>query len=31
MLGEVTAAYPNVTIDTFEGLVVDYCRSTTSR
>jgi pantetheine-phosphate adenylyltransferase len=26
MLLEVTAAYPNVTIDTFEGLVVDYCR-----
>jgi pantetheine-phosphate adenylyltransferase len=27
MLGEVTAPYPNVTIDTFEGLVVDYCRA----
>ena len=27
MLAEVTAEYPNVTIDTFEGLVVDYCRS----
>jgi pantetheine-phosphate adenylyltransferase len=27
MLAEVTAAYPNVTIDTFEGLVVDYCRT----
>ena len=27
MLAEVTAAYPNVTIDTFEGLVVDYCRA----
>jgi pantetheine-phosphate adenylyltransferase len=26
MLTEVTADYPNVTIDTFEGLVVDYCR-----
>jgi pantetheine-phosphate adenylyltransferase len=26
MLLEVTADYPNVTIDTFEGLVVDYCR-----
>jgi pantetheine-phosphate adenylyltransferase len=26
MLLEVTSAYPNVTIDTFEGLVVDYCR-----
>ncbi|MDT4911089.1 MAG: pantetheine-phosphate adenylyltransferase [Pseudonocardiales bacterium] len=26
MLLEVTAAYPNVAIDTFEGLVVDYCR-----
>jgi pantetheine-phosphate adenylyltransferase len=26
MLSEVTAEYPNVTIDTFEGLVVDYCR-----
>jgi pantetheine-phosphate adenylyltransferase len=26
MLIEVTADYPNVTIDTFEGLVVDYCR-----
>jgi pantetheine-phosphate adenylyltransferase len=26
MLLEVTAEYPNVTIDTFEGLVVDYCR-----
>ncbi|WP_375480055.1 pantetheine-phosphate adenylyltransferase [uncultured Jatrophihabitans sp.] len=26
MLAEVTAGYPNVTIDTFEGLVVDYCR-----
>ena len=27
MLSEVTAGYPNVTIDTFEGLVVDYCRA----
>jgi pantetheine-phosphate adenylyltransferase len=27
MLQEATAAYPNVTIDTFQGLVVDYCRS----
>jgi pantetheine-phosphate adenylyltransferase len=26
MLAEVTAHRPNVTIDTFEGLVVDYCR-----
>jgi pantetheine-phosphate adenylyltransferase len=26
MLSEVTADYPNVTIDTFEGLVVDYCK-----
>ncbi len=26
MLAEVTADYPNVSIDTFEGLVVDYCR-----
>ncbi len=26
MLTEVTEVYPNVTIDTFEGLVVDYCR-----
>ena len=26
MLAEVTAPYPNVTIDTFEGLVVDYCK-----
>ena len=26
MLAEVTAEYPNVTIDTFEGLVVDYCK-----
>jgi pantetheine-phosphate adenylyltransferase len=26
LLKEVTADYPNVTIDTFEGLVVDYCR-----
>ena len=26
MLTEVTADYPNVAIDTFEGLVVDYCR-----
>ncbi|MEO9138535.1 MAG: pantetheine-phosphate adenylyltransferase [Jatrophihabitans sp.] len=27
MLAEVTTAFPNVVIDTFEGLVVDYCRS----
>ncbi len=27
MLGEVTAEYPNVSVDTFEGLVVDYCRA----
>ncbi len=26
MLTEVAAGYPNVTIDTFEGLVVDYCK-----
>jgi len=26
LLTEVTADYPNVTIDTFQGLVVDYCR-----
>lgn len=26
MLTEVTAEYPNVTIDTFQGLVVDYCK-----
>jgi pantetheine-phosphate adenylyltransferase len=26
MLAEVTADYPNVTIDTFQGLVVDYCK-----
>lgn len=26
MLTEVTTEFPNVTIDTFEGLVVDYCR-----
>ncbi|MCW2597387.1 MAG: Phosphopantetheine adenylyltransferase [Jatrophihabitans sp.] len=26
MLSEVTAEYGNVTIDTFEGLVVDYCK-----
>jgi pantetheine-phosphate adenylyltransferase len=26
MLTEVTDAYPNVVVDTFEGLVVDYCR-----
>ena len=26
MLTEVTADYPNVSIDVFEGLVVDYCR-----
>jgi pantetheine-phosphate adenylyltransferase len=26
MLVEVTADYPNVTIDTFQGLVVDYCK-----
>jgi pantetheine-phosphate adenylyltransferase len=26
MLCEVTADYPNVTIDTFEGLVVHYCQ-----
>jgi pantetheine-phosphate adenylyltransferase len=26
LLEEVTARYPNVRIDSFEGLVVDYCR-----
>jgi pantetheine-phosphate adenylyltransferase len=26
MLGEVTAAYPNVRIGSFHGLLVDYCR-----
>jgi pantetheine-phosphate adenylyltransferase len=26
MLTDVTSAFPNVTIDTFEGLVVDYCQ-----
>jgi pantetheine-phosphate adenylyltransferase len=26
LLAEVTAAYPNVRIDSFQGLVVDYCR-----
>lgn len=26
MLAEVTADYPNVRIDVFQGLVVDYCR-----
>jgi len=26
MLGEVTASYPNVTIGSFHGLLVDYCR-----
>lgn len=27
MLGEVLAAYPNVRIDSFYGLLVDYCRT----
>jgi pantetheine-phosphate adenylyltransferase len=27
MLTEVTAEYPNIAIDTFEGLVVDYCQA----
>ncbi|SHF60962.1 Phosphopantetheine adenylyltransferase [Jatrophihabitans endophyticus] len=27
MLVEVTTEFPNVTIDTFQGLVVDYCRA----
>ena len=27
MLTEVTAAYPNVRIDSFHGLLVDYCRA----
>jgi pantetheine-phosphate adenylyltransferase len=27
MLAEVTAAYGNVRVDTFHGLVVDYCRA----
>ena len=26
MLGEVVAPYPNVTVDSFHGLLVDYCR-----
>ncbi len=26
LLSEVTAGYPNVVIDVFEGLVVDYCK-----
>ncbi|HZC72172.1 MAG TPA: pantetheine-phosphate adenylyltransferase [Jatrophihabitans sp.] len=26
LLTEVTSDYPNVSVDTFEGLVVDYCR-----
>jgi pantetheine-phosphate adenylyltransferase len=27
MLTEVTAAYPNVRVDSFHGLLVDYCRA----
>ncbi len=27
MLREVTAEYPNVSVDSFEGLTVDYCRA----
>ena len=27
MLTEVTAAYPNVRVDSFHGLLVDYCRT----
>ncbi len=27
MLGEVTADYPNVTVDSFDGLIVDFCKS----
>ena len=27
MLTDVTGEYPNVVVDTFEGLVVDYCRA----
>ena len=27
LLGEATAQWPNVRIDTFQGLVVDYCRA----
>ncbi len=27
MLREVTAEYPNVSVDSFEGLTVDYCRT----
>jgi pantetheine-phosphate adenylyltransferase len=27
MLGEVTTDFPNVRIDTFHGLVVDYCKA----
>ena len=26
MLGEVCAPYPNITVDSFHGLLVDYCR-----
>ena len=26
MLGEVVAPYPNVTVDSFHGLLVDFCR-----
>jgi pantetheine-phosphate adenylyltransferase len=27
MLREATAAYPNVTVDSFDGLIVDFCKS----
>jgi pantetheine-phosphate adenylyltransferase len=27
LLVEATAGYPNVTVDTFQGLTVDYCRA----
>ena len=27
MLGEVVAPYPNVKVDSFDGLLVDYCRA----
>jgi len=27
MLTEATASYPNVRVDTFQGLLVDYCRA----
>jgi pantetheine-phosphate adenylyltransferase len=27
MLAEATAQYPNVTVDSFDGLIVDFCKS----